>query len=114
MKKIGLLLAGFAALAVFLANVGPLLTLAVTLGIAYMIFKWFLKAESTFGKVILAIIGLCLLSTAIANIPSIIGLVAVFVLYLVYKKWNERKETIVVEKDPFAGFEREWERLEKR
>ena len=48
----------------------------------------------------------------IANIPSLLAVAAVFVLYVVFKKWNESN---VIEKqdDPFESFEKEWANLNK-
>lgn len=114
MKKFGLLLVGGIAAIVFLANLGPMLALAITLGIAYLVIKEFLKAKTTGSKIVWGIIGLLFISASISNIPSIIGLVAIFVMYLVCKNWNSTKKVEVVKNDdPFANFENEWANLNK-
>jgi lia operon protein LiaI len=54
------------------------------------------------------------LIVSISHIPAILGLVAAYVLYLVYKKWNENDESASSkESDPFSNFEREWKELNK-
>ncbi|RFU62414.1 lmo0954 family membrane protein [Peribacillus glennii] len=114
MKKFGLLLAGGIAACVLLANVGPLAGLAICLVILYFVFKQFMKSESTSGKIIWGLIGLAALSASLANVPSLIGLAAAYVLYLVYKKWNgTKKSTKNDEQDPFVNFEKQWAELKR-
>jgi len=51
---------------------------------------------------------------SVSHVPAILGLVAAYIVYLVYKKWNG--ETKVVEKessDPFTNFEKQWANLKK-
>jgi lia operon protein LiaI len=51
---------------------------------------------------------------SIHNAPAIIGVLAAYVFYLVYKKWNSGKKTIVNEdSDPFVNFEKQWNELNK-
>jgi lia operon protein LiaI len=51
---------------------------------------------------------------SIHNAPAIIGVVAAYVLYLVYKNWNSSKKTVVKEEsDPFVNFEKQWNELNK-
>lgn len=117
MKKIGLLIIGAFAVLVLFSNLGPLATLAISLVVLYFVFKEFLKADSVGWKIVLGIFGFFLLLTVAANIPAILGLVAIYVLYLVYKKWNESKSstsTVVKEEnDPFKNFEKQWQELNK-
>lgn len=112
MKKFGLLLAGGAAAVVLLSTIGPMVGLLVSLALLYFIFKQFLKAESRGAKIGLGIVGVIVLVVSIHNIPAIIGVAAAYVLYLVYKKWNENKFTKVKEEaDPFVNFEKQWNEL---
>jgi lia operon protein LiaI len=112
MKKIGLLLAGGMAAIIFLSTIGPMIGLLVSLVLLYFIYKQFLKADSTGGKVAIGIIGFILLMASIANAPAIIGVVAAYVLYLVYKNWNRSKRSVVKENtDPFVNFEKQWNEL---
>lgn len=114
MKKFGLLLAGGIAAIILLSSIGPMIGLLVGLAILYFIFKQFLKAESTGGKIVLGIIGFFVLMASIHNAPAIIGVVAAYVLYLVYKNWNRSKKTVVNEEsDPFVNFEKQWNELNK-
>lgn len=114
MKKIGLLLAGGIAAIVLLSTIGPMVGFLVSLALLYFIYKQFLKAESTGGKIALGIFGVIFLMASIANLPAIIGVVAAYVLYLVYKKWNINKHTVVKEEsDPFVNFEKQWNDIKK-
>jgi lia operon protein LiaI len=114
MKKFGLLLAGGIAAIVLLSTIGPIVGLLVSLALLYFIYKQFLKAESTGGKVGLGIIGFIVLMASIHNIPAIIGVAAAYVLYLVYKKWNGNNNTAVKEEsDPFVNFEKQWDDIKR-
>jgi lia operon protein LiaI len=110
MKKFGLLVAGGIAAIVLLSTIGPMLGFAVSLFILYFIFKQFLKAETKKRKIGLGILGVIVLLASLHNIPAIIGVLAAYVLYLVYKKWNENKVEKVKtkEEDPFVNFEKQW------
>lgn len=113
MKKFGLLLIGGIAALVLLSNLGPLVGLAVSLTILYFVFKQFLKTDSIWLKIGLGILGLVLLTPAASNVPAIVGIAAAYILYVVYKKWNENKNTVVEENDPFQNFEKQWAQLNK-
>jgi lia operon protein LiaI len=112
MKKFGLLVAGGIAAIVLLSMIGPMIGLIVGLAILYFIFKQFIKAETTGGKIGLGIIGFIVLIATIHNVPAIIGVVAAYILYLVYKNWNRSKRTTIKEEsDPFVNFEKQWNEL---
>ncbi|KWW20672.1 MULTISPECIES: hypothetical protein [Bacillaceae] len=113
MKKFGLFIVGLIALFVLLANVGPLIGLAICLAILYFGFKQFMKSDSTGAKVAWGSVCVIVLIVSISHIPAILGLVAAYVLYLVYKKWNDNDENASTENDPFSNFEREWKDLNK-
>jgi lia operon protein LiaI len=111
MKKFGLFIIGLIALLVVLANVGPLISLAICLVVLYFGFKQFMKSESKGAKIAWAIISIIMLMAAISHFPAILGVVAAYVLYIVYKKWNEKDEVVVEDADPFMNFERQWKDL---
>jgi lia operon protein LiaI len=113
MKKLGLLLLGGIAAIIFLANLGPLVILGVSLLILYYVIKEFLKAESASSKIVWAVIGIIVLSISAHNIPAVIGIVAAYILFVVYKKWNKEKVSVHEERDPFTNFEREWAELKR-
>lgn len=114
MKKFGLLIAGGIAAIIMLHTIGPMIGLLVSLVLLYFIFKKFLKAETTGGKIGFVIIGLIVLNVTIHHVPALIGVAAAFVLYLVYKKWNETKRnTRKEENDPFVNFENQWNEIMK-
>lgn len=112
MKKVGMVLAGGIAFIVFFANIAPLITLAVTLGLAYLVLREFLRTRSTGAKVVWSIIGIVLVVMSIGNIPSLFGIAAAFVLYWIFRNWNGKKEE--KEQDPFESFEAEWKELSGR
>jgi lia operon protein LiaI len=113
MKKFGLLLAGGIAAIVLLSNLGPMIGLAISVAILYLVFKQFVKSDSTLSKVCWGIIGLIALMASASNIPAIIGIAAAYILYLVYKKWNQSKTAVIENNDPFANFEKQWADLNK-
>lgn len=111
MKKVGLFIIGFIALMVVLANVGPLISLAICTVVLYFTFRQFMKSESKGAKIAWAIISTVMLIAAVSHFPAIVGLVAAYILYLVYKKWNQKDEGIIEDADPFMNFERQWKDL---
>ncbi|WP_342429854.1 flagellar basal body rod protein [Neobacillus sp. FSL H8-0543] len=112
MKKFGLVIAGGIAAIILLSTIGPMVGLLVGVAILYFIFKQFLKAETTGGKIGFGFIGLIVLMSTIHNAPAIIGVVAAYILYLVYKNWNSNKRnTVKEESDPFVNFEKQWNEL---
>lgn len=113
MKKFGLLIAGGIAAIVLLTNLGPMIGLAISVAILYLVFKQFIKEKSTLGKIGWGIIGLIALMASASNIPAILGIAAAYVLYLVYKKWNTSKSAVAEEKDPFVNFEKQWADINK-
>lgn len=113
MKKFGLLTVGLIALCILLANVGPLISLAICLVILYFGFKQFMKSNTNGAKIAWGIASFIFLIIAVSQIPAILGLVAAYVLYLVYKKWNEEDDVGTKESDPFSDFDREWKELNK-
>lgn len=112
MKKLGYLLLGGVAVIILLSNLAPMIALGISLLIMYYSYKGFIKTESTFNKVILAIIGVIALFASVSNLPAILGFVAVYFLYVIYKKWNKPTVTKSTEdNDPFTNFEKEWNEL---
>ncbi|MFD2445099.1 flagellar basal body rod protein [Bacillus sp. CGMCC 1.16607] len=114
MKKFGLLVVGGIAAMVLFSMIGPMVGLAVSLLVLYFVFKKFLKTESTMKKIGWAVVGLITLTIAVENFPAILGLVAAYILYVVYKKWNKADTVVVKESDdPFENFEKQWNELKQ-
>ncbi|MCA0971169.1 flagellar basal body rod protein [Halobacillus litoralis] len=113
MKKFLLFLAGLVALTILLANLGPMILLGVSVWLLYVVFKQFMKSESTAGKIAWVVLGLIILSVAVSNIYAVIGLAAAYGLYWIYKNWTGKKETVTKSDDPFTNFERQWADLNK-
>ena len=114
MKKAGLIIIGGIAAIIALTNVGPLISLIICLAILYYSFKQLLKSENTGAKITWAIIVLVALMASVSHVPAILGLVAAYIVYLVYKKWNGETKVVDEESsDPFTNFEKQWANLKK-
>lgn len=113
MKKLLFIIAGFVALMIFIVNLGPMILLGISIWLLYVVFKQFLKSDSTGGKIGWAIVGLFILSIATANVFSLVGIGAAIVLYFIFKNWNNKEyksdgQVIDDNDDPFTNFERQW------
>ncbi len=109
-KKFMMIVLGVLLVCLFLAHLGPMIALIITLAICYYALKKFQKTESKTLKAILGIvIGVAGL-ISLANLPALLGLVALMGLYYIHKHWPQKEEQ--VQSDPFTNFEREWEKLQ--
>lgn len=117
MSKFWLAIVGIGAGLVAFANLGPLVVLLLSLFLVYVSYRQLYKTNSKLAKVFWVLLGVAALFTAVANVPAVIGLVALVVLYMVYKKWNKKDLDSDGEgsynDDPFTNFEREWSNLNK-
>lgn len=117
MKKFMLFVGGLLAFFILLANIGPMIMLGVSVWLLYVIFKQFIKSDSTAGKIGWVIAGLIVLSIGLSNIFAVIGIAAAYVLYLIYKSWKNNDDDDVDQpvddSDPFKNFERQWAELNK-
>lgn len=111
MRKFLLFLGGLIAALILIANIGPLALLAVSVWLLYLIFKQFMKADSTAAKVGWVILGLIIASIGISNSFAVMGIAAAFVLYWIVKNWKKSSDYVPyeeVDNDPFRNFEDEW------
>ena len=113
MKKFGLVVVGGIAAIILLANVAPLVGLLISLIIMYYAFKGYMKSSSTGSKVMWAIFGVIGLIAAVSNAPAVLGIVAAYILYVVYKKLTNVEVKKDSNDDPFTNFENEWTELKK-
>lgn len=113
MKKFGLLIAGGIAAIVLLHSLAPMIGLVISLAILYFVVKQFLKTNSVLMKIGWGFIGFIALMASASNFPAVIGIAALYVLYLVYKNWNKPKQIMKEENDPFVNFEKQWSELNK-
>ena len=113
MKKLLLIMGGVFALLVALSLVGPMIGLLFSGLLVFIGIHYYLKSDSVFWKVMWVIVGLFGLLSAISNIPAILGLVAIAVFYMIYKKWKDEDASTFGFKseDPFTNFEKEWKNL---
>ena len=112
MKKFMLFIGGLIAFFVLLVNLGPMVLFALSVWLLYIVFKKFMKNDSTAGKIGWVIVGLLVLSITISNIYALLGVVAIYAMYLIMKNWKDTDDDPVVhtmkDDDPFTNFEREW------
>lgn len=113
MKKFLLFVLGLVALLVLLANLGPMILLGVGGWLLYVLFKKFLKTESTIKKIGLVVIGLIVICITLSNIYAVIGVAAAYVLYMIYKEWKREPKEQEYREDPFTNFEKQWTELNK-
>ncbi|PAQ14614.1 flagellar basal body rod protein [Bacillaceae bacterium SAOS 7] len=116
MKKVMLFCIGGLAAIIAGASLGPVIALAICAGIMYVAWMQFQKSSSKLIKGFWGLAGITAFFVAVGNVPALLGIGALAVLYLVYKKWNEDDaEPVKVqeENDPFVNFEREWKQLTK-
>ncbi|WP_077623555.1 hypothetical protein [Sediminibacillus massiliensis] len=104
MKKILLILLAATAVIITLANLGPMILLAVSLVISYFAVKKFILADSFTYKVLWGFVILIGLSISLANLPALIGVASFIVLYYTYKKWKkDKQDEQFLDDDLFAG-----------
>ncbi|WP_106496741.1 lmo0954 family membrane protein [Lentibacillus sp. Marseille-P4043] len=112
MNKFLLFLGGLAALLVLLATLGPMILLGVSIWLLYVIFKQFMKSDSTVGKIAWVVAGLIILGIGLSNIYAVIGVAAAYILYQIFRNLRKddhnSKGQTVVDDDPFTNFERQW------
>ncbi|GGP15590.1 lmo0954 family membrane protein [Oceanobacillus neutriphilus] len=116
MKKFMLFVGGLIAVLVLLANLGPMVLLALSVWLLYICFKKFISTDSIAAKVGWVILGLVVVSITFSNIYAVLGVAAAYALYLIYKNWNKPESSVVHEikdDDPFTNFEKQWAELNK-
>jgi|SRR5690625_1531931 len=114
MKQFLLLTCALIALIILFVNLGPLILLVACVWLLYVIWKQYVKSKSTGAKIGWVILGLIILSIGLSNIYAVIGLVALYVLYIIYQKWHEEKQSPIDDAtDPFINFEEQWKEFSK-
>ncbi|ADH98940.1 lmo0954 family membrane protein [Salisediminibacterium selenitireducens] len=116
MKSFGLFLVAIIALFILLANLGPMILFALGVYLLYVIWKKFNEAQETGAKVFWIIAGLIVFSMTLSNIYALVGVFAVYILYVLFvrndgpkKGWTKNGSG----SDPFDSFDREWSSTEK-
>src|SRR5690625_418256 len=114
MRKIVLLIIGMIAGVILILNIGPLILLGISAWIGYLIFKQFLKSNSTTTKIMWVVLGLIVIALGLSNFYSIIGIGACIILYLIIKQWNKHDHHDDFNtNDPFVHFDDQWADLNK-
>ncbi|WP_163539967.1 flagellar basal body rod protein [Gracilibacillus sp. YIM 98692] len=99
MKTFLLICLAVVAAIILLANIGPMIMLLISIAISYYGIKKFILVNSTGKKVLWAIVILIGISISLSNIPALIGVVALVVLYYTYKKYKQEKENTYYKED---------------
>lgn len=116
MKKFLLFVGGLLAFFILLANLGPMILLGLSIWLLYVIFKQFVKSDSTAGKIGWIIAGLIVIGIGLSNIYAVIGVAAAYALYLIYKSWrndDDPVDPVKEDNDPFQNFERQWAEINR-
>ncbi|MEG0448590.1 MAG: ABC transporter permease [Lysinibacillus sp.] len=117
MKKLILLAGGVIAAIIALTLVGPIIGLLFSGVLVAIGMHYYIASQSTISKVIWFTVGVVGILSAISNIPAMIGLAAIAIVYVIYKKWNGEDVKIPTietkQDDPFTNFEKEWSNLTK-
>ncbi|MGG0645088.1 ABC transporter permease [Sporosarcina gallistercoris] len=115
MKKFLLAVFGIIAAIVAVVNIGSILALAISAAAAMCGWHYFRKSDSTIGRILWGILLLVGVLTGISNIPAFIGLLAAAGAYYAWRKWklNQRTNSHVIDADPFAKFEKQWNEFTK-
>lgn len=108
-----LFVGGLIALFILLVNLGPMVFLGLGIWLLYVVFKKFVKSDSTTGKIGWTLVGLLVLGMVLSNIYAVIGIAAAYALYLIFISWKKDDNDPVVhvmpeDDDPFTNFERQW------
>ncbi|HLU23413.1 flagellar basal body rod protein [Lederbergia graminis] len=111
MKQFLLITAAIVLAIIALSSIGPMIGMAISALIVYYSLKKFTATNSTGAKVCWAILGLIGFSGLLANLPALAGIAAVYILYTGYKHWKS-DEMSSKQEDPFAGFDKEWKKLQ--
>ncbi|TFD99592.1 ABC transporter permease [Jeotgalibacillus salarius] len=109
MNKFWLTVIGITAAIVALSNLGSIVGLAVSLVITYIGVKGYFSSRKTWLKVVFASVAIIAGLSAVLNVPAILGVIAVYVLYVVWKKWNNSEAV-----SDFSYFEKQWQDLKKK
>lgn len=115
MKKFLLLVVGIIAACVVVANLGPLITLAVCLGLLYLIFRQFMRTHSVIAKIGWMLTGIVLFAVSVAHMYALVGVLAAYFLFVIIRKWKKEDAGYRPSKnnDPFTNFERQWAEMKK-
>ncbi|WP_010302798.1 hypothetical protein [Kurthia senegalensis] len=116
MKKFMLACIGIIAAIIILATLGPLGGLLFSGAIAYAGIHFYIKANSTFAKIVWGLVIVAAGLSVIANFPGLLAAAALVGLYYLYKKGSFGKKmtrTKSTKNDPFQNFEKEWSNLTK-
>ncbi|MEK4228885.1 lmo0954 family membrane protein [Solibacillus sp. FSL H8-0538] len=117
MKKFLLFTIGAFAALIALVALLPVAGLIISGLLVAAGLHYYTKSTAVFSKVMSIVLALAGLMSALSNTPGFIGLVAIAILYFIYKNWNVKGDEVIVESehenDPFTNFEKEWAKLSK-
>lgn len=104
---------GIIAGMIALSNLDSIIGLAFSGIVVYIGYHFYMKSFSTAAKIWWGFVAAIGVLSAVSNVPAIIGVLAIAVLWVIYKKWNEETTSSSVTNDLFTNVERQWSKLTK-
>ncbi|QKS71869.1 flagellar basal body rod protein [Paenalkalicoccus suaedae] len=115
MKKFLLIVLAVIAALTVIANLIPMILLAIGGYLLYVCIKQFKRTTSTGAKVMWTIFAVLVASVIISNIYAVIGVAALYFLYVMVRSWKTDGAIDVPKNvNPFEDFDREWSKLAKK
>jgi lia operon protein LiaI len=97
-----------------LCALGPMIGIAFSALLVYGGIHFYTTSTSTLSKIFSIILLGIGITSALSNVPGLIGIAAVVVVYFLYKKLNDQDVAFTTSSsDPFTNFEKEWANLTK-
>lgn len=95
---------------VALGSVGHIVFLGLGIALLYWSFRSFLKADSVLSKIGWSLLGVVSFMLILGNVPGLVGIGAVLLLFLLYRKWKTNKKQ-EKEYHSYHHFDEEWDKI---
>lgn len=93
-----------------LGSFGHIVLLCLGIGLLYWSFRSFMRSTSTSSKIGWSLLGIVSIMLVLGNVPGLIGIGAVLLLYILFRKWN-RKKKVESEYHSYHNFDEEWDKM---
>ena len=114
MNKLMLYVSITIAAIIALCAIGPMIGIAFSALLIYGGIHFYTIRTSTISKILSILLLVIGITSGLSNIPGLIGIAAVVVVYFLYKKLNDQDVAFTKKSnDPFTNFEKEWANLNK-
>ncbi|MFC4737457.1 flagellar basal body rod protein [Bacillus daqingensis] len=91
MKLLAVLL-GIAAFLLAIGNLGSIILFALSAWLLWLVWKQFVNTTSTGGRIGWGIAGAIIILVMLGNLQAVIGLAALYVLYVLIRSWKEKED----------------------